>query len=128
MNTTETSLVPYSLSQEDINSVSVTELAFATMRLLPTPDQIPKDFYNGNIYTRIAESVFYGEESPHAEVTFHPGFDSDEAGIKAMQKCIMAHLRSFGPKHQDKIAGVGYMISKIMTIQGEDNVEEQSQG
>lgn len=53
---------------------------------------------------------------PEAKVAFNPGF-ADETVQEDMRRAVRAHLKSFEPKHEDKIAGVGFLISQIATIE-----------
>lgn len=48
----------YKLTLKDLKSVTDTEQAFGTTKLLPDWNVIPEEFKNGNIYTQIAESMF----------------------------------------------------------------------
>ena len=103
----------WSITQADIDSITAPEAAFGTTRLLPPEGEIPKEFWKTNIYTRITYALFVGDPSPPGEITFNPGFREDGP---AMMKCLMAHLNSFEPSHEHKIAGIAYMISKIMHV------------
>ncbi|RQV01610.1 hypothetical protein DF039_36975 [Burkholderia cenocepacia] len=96
-------------------SINDAEMAFSTERLLPDWSDVPAEFRNGNVYTRIAEAIFYGTKLPDGEVTFRDGFRDDEAASD-LQRCVRAHLQSFGPKHEHKIAGVGYMIAHVCEV------------
>ncbi len=103
----------WTITQADIDSITQLDFAFSTDRFLPPEDKIPQEFWSGNAYVRLTEAMMYGEPMPPGEVTFNEGFRPDGP---ALQRCIMAHLRSFNPKHEHKIAGVAYMISKITHI------------
>lgn len=105
----------YSLTRSDIASITDVELAFSTERFLPAWKDIPSEFKKGNIYTKVAEAYFMGFVPPKASMVMLPDFQDDRA-INDMLKCIKAHLQSFGPKHEHKIAGVGLMISRICII------------
>lgn len=96
----------YALTPTQVASVTDVEIAFSTTRLLPAWEDIPEDFKRGNLYTRIASAVFYGDSLPNADVQLKPGFQREH-----VSRAIRAHLRSFSPKHEHKIAGVGYMLS-----------------
>jgi len=102
-------LSPYTLTPADLASITDPERAFSTMRLLPAWSDISDEFKSGNIYTELAEAIPYGRPLPDGEIKFLPGF---EESADALNTCVRAHLQSFGPKHEHKIAGVGYMISK----------------
>jgi hypothetical protein len=106
-------LKPWELSQADVDSISDTEWRYGTVRLLPPESEIPKEFWGSNIYSRIVEAMYVGDTPPMGEVTFNPGFRQDG---KAMSRCIMAHLRSVHPEYEHKIAGIAYMISKIVHV------------
>lgn len=95
-------------------SVNKLEVVWGTTRLLPPKDEIPEEFYKGNVYTQLADAMWCGEPKPNGEVTINPGFE--EVPFTNIQACIMAHLKSFDPQHEHKIAGVGFMISKMTTI------------
>ncbi len=103
--------IPYSLTPEQIASITDVECAFSTERLLPSPEQIPKEFYSGNDYTRLVEAIFYGLSMPDSRIELKEGVEPD-----AFNRCIRAHLSSWGPRHEDKIAGVGYMVSMAATL------------
>jgi hypothetical protein len=103
----------WSITQADIDSITKPEAVWGTTRLLPPEEEIPKEFWGTNIYTRIADAMFVGHPAPAGEIQFHPGFREDGP---ATFQCVMAHMKSFDPKHEHKIAGVAYMISKIMHV------------
>ncbi len=96
----------YELTPEQIASITKPEMAFSTQRLLPAWEDIPEEFKSGNIYTNLASAIFYGTEMPECTVALNDGIEP-----KALNECIRAHLKSFGPQHEHKIAGVGYMIA-----------------
>lgn len=106
----------YVLTQADINQTTDVEFNSSTLRKLPSVEQIPEEFFKGNIYTQVVESIYVGEPSPPGNIKFNEGFDSTEQAGKAMQKFITAHIRSVDPSYEHKIAGIGFMISKILTI------------
>ncbi|MBD5034977.1 hypothetical protein VWT76_15890 [Xanthomonas citri pv. citri] len=97
---------PYSLTPEDLASVSDVEVAFATERLLPAFEQIPQQFKTGNLYTELASAIFYDKPLPDVDLELKPGFSA-----QPLRRAVQAHLRSWGPKYEHKIAGVGYMIA-----------------
>ena len=98
----------YVLTPEMLESITDVELAFSTEKLLPPWDQIPEEFKRGggNQYTALAEAIFYGTPMPNGEIEMKPGFSPE-----AMNRAVRAHLQSWAPKHEHKIAGVGYMIA-----------------
>lgn len=103
----------YSITPELAASITDPELAFATTRLLPAWDDIPEEFkkQSGNIYCQLAHKLFFGDPLPDMEIDIAEGFKPED-----LNKCVRAHLASFEPKHQHKIAGVAYMISLMSTI------------
>lgn len=105
----------YSLSRADLDSITDAELELSTVKLLPRWEEIPDDFRNGNLYTRMAEARLLDYPMPGISISFLPGFD-DEQACKVIDRCITAHLNAFTPRHEHRIAGVGYMISRICRI------------
>lgn len=95
----------------DAEPITDLELAFGTTRLLPPPEAIPEAFWRGNAYTQLAEALFYGAPLAPLRIKFKPGFDANQ-----MQRIVRSHLASFEPKHEHKIAGVGYLISQMATL------------
>lgn len=104
----------YTLTPADLSSITKPEMAFGTMRLLPGWKDIPDDFKRGNQYTQLASALFLGSPLPEGECYFLPGF---EESATALNQAVRAHLTSYGPKHEHKIAGVGYLISKAMRFE-----------
>lgn len=102
----------YTITADQVNSVDALEAAFATTRLLPEWGDIPDDFKKGNVYTQIAECVMHGKPVPDRELQLMDGVEPE-----ALMRCVSAHLKSFKPKQEHKIAGVGFMISKVCTIE-----------
>ena len=107
----------YNITCEQISTISDLDLAFGTTKFLPNyRTDVPEEFKGvSNIYCRLVESWFFGSESPKGNVSFNDGFQYDGA-VKDMQRVVRAHLKSREPKHEHKISGVGYMLSKIVTI------------
>lgn len=109
---TEESAAPYVLTRQCLDTITDIEMAFGTTKLLPPYEQVPPQFKAGNIYTRTVDCLFSGIDLPNAELTFCAGFDDSEAPA-ALGRCVNAHLRSWEPKHEHKIAGLGYLISLV---------------
>lgn len=109
--------MPYSLTPADLASITMPEQAFSTERLLPAWEDIPEEFKKGNVYTELVSALFYGTELPAGVMEFHSGF---EGAGEDLNKCVRAHLQSFGPKHEHKIAGIGYMVSLVCTMHPAD--------
>ena len=106
--------MPYTVTPNDMASITDAELAFSTQRLLPAWEDIPEEFRRGNLYTKVAESIFYGSPPPPCSIELKEGFDSS-----ALNRAVRAHLQSWGPKHEHKIAGVGYMIAQAAILHQE---------
>lgn len=101
----------YTLTPADLESISEPEVAFSTERLLPAWEDIPEEFKVGNLYTRLASALFYGWELPDCQIDMKEGFEP-----KALNRAVRAHLQSWGPKHEHKIAGVGFMIAQAAVL------------
>lgn len=104
----------YQITPEHMASISREEEAFSTERFLPSERDVPEEFKKGNVYTKIAEAIFYGGSFPKGRIEMKDGFSPSD-----MNKCVRAHLASWGPKHEHKISGVGYMISCACTFHPE---------
>lgn len=109
-------IMSYQLTPEQLDLISDIDLVFGTKQLLPHWEQIPNEFKEGNIYTKLATAIFYKMPLPEGNIEFRNGFDE----IKLIN-CIRAHLASFEPKHEHKIAGVGYIIYSAAIITNYDN-------
>lgn len=101
----------YTITPSDLSSITDVELAFSTERLLPVWNDIPEEFKRGNLYTKLASAIFYGSELPECEIEMKEGFDPS-----ALNRAVRAHLKSFGPKHEHKIAGVGFMVAQVAIL------------
>lgn len=101
----------YGLTQEQLESITDVELAFSTDRLLPSWDDIPQEFKDGNAYTKLVDALFADVPLPEGNIEMKPGFTPE-----ALNKTVRAHLQSFGPKHEHKIAGVAFMIECACTF------------
>lgn len=105
----------YNISRADLDSISDPEVAFSTQRLLPAWVDIPEAFRQGNVYTKLAEAICFSSTLPTMDIVFRESFD-DAGAPAALNRCVRAHLLSFGPSHEHKIAGVGYMISQVCEL------------
>lgn len=105
----------YAVSLADLESITDAEAAFSTERLLPEWKVVPQDFRDGNLYTKLAEAIFFGTTLPAGDIELKPGVTPEK-----LSKAVRAHLQSFGPKHEHKIAGVGYLIAQFATLQGQE--------
>lgn len=97
--------MPYTMTPDEAASITDVEIAFSTDRLLPPWDEIPGEFKAGNRYTRLAEDIFFSRPLPDWDLQVRDGFT-----VEQLQRVVRAHLGSFGPKHQHKIAGVGFQM------------------
>lgn len=97
----------YTLTPEDVASITDPEAVFGTERLLPAWESIPAEFKSGNSYTKLAEAIFYGSSMPSGRIELKAGFEP-----MALNRAVRAHLQSYGPRHEHKIAGVGFLISQ----------------
>lgn len=109
----------YILTPEQMASITEPERVFATERLLPAWEDIPVEFKRGNIYTELASAIFYSLPMPACTLEMKEGFEANHLNV-----CVRAHLKSFLPKHEHKIAGVGYMISLACTAEPETEPSE----
>lgn len=109
----------YTVTPEQMASISDLEMAFSTERLLPAWEDIPNEFLLGNIYTKLADAIFFSRELPSCEIKMNEGFTPE-----ALNRAVRAHLQSWGPKHEHKIAGVGYMIAKAASLLTEKEVHD----
>ena len=96
-----------------IPEVTDIDIAFGTTDHLPYWDDLPEDFRR-QWHWRTHPFCGPINELWHAggKLTDHglqpkPGVDEEKA-----MRVIAAHLRSFRPKHEHKIAGVAYMASQ----------------
>lgn len=103
--------MPYKLTLSDMESITDVDLAFGTVRFLPAVKVIPQEFLTGNAYTKLASEIFYEMPLTNGNITLHEGATPD-----LLNRVIRAHLKSFAPKYEHKIAGVGFMISKVATL------------
>lgn len=101
----------YTVTPADMASITDVEMAFSTERLLPDESDIPREFFEGNAYTDLAEAIFLGSELPNRELELKEGYTPE-----MLVRAVRAHLGSFAPSHEHKIAGVGYMIAQAATL------------
>lgn len=102
----------WTLTQEDVASITQEETLKGTHRLLPPVEEIPKAFWDGNVYTRIVEAMYVGEKPEHAQIDFNPGFVNDGN----LSRMTTAHLRDMSQDYDHRIAGIGLMISKVIHV------------
>lgn len=106
--------MPYTITPDMLSATTDLEIAFGTTRLLPKIEDIPDEFKASNTYTKLVESLFFTGKPTDGNVAFIPPFD--DASAIHLARTVNAHLRSFEPKHEHKIAGVAYMISKVTQL------------
>lgn len=103
----------FEIRPDDLVAITAPEEVFGTTKNLPPMDSIPPEFLNGsNIYVRLVNAIFYGTERPDGEITFRPGFEQE-----SVARCVRAHLASYSPKHEHKIAGVSYLLSLMAELE-----------
>lgn len=89
--------------------ISSKELNLGTTKLLPSVIEIPDEFYceGRTKWNKLFTDMFYcGLTS--LDITPKEGIEINDA-----LKCIKAHMGSWKPKHEDKEAGVAYMMSVL---------------
>jgi hypothetical protein len=112
----------YQLTIDQVNSITDAECAFATLRLLPAWEDIPEEFKRRNIYTALVEALMFGGNLPDCEIELMDGLSPEK-----LNRCTMAHLQSWGVKHEHKVAGVAYMISCVATLIPSANSQHQEE-
>lgn len=111
-------MTAYTLTRESLNTISDVEMAFGTTKLLPPYEMIPEEFKEGsggNAYTKLMDCMAAQRPIPEGEVIFRAGFE-DAAAPQQLMRVIHAHLKSFQPKHEHKISGLGYLVSLVCEL------------
>lgn len=103
------------LYREMLNDITDVELAFGTAKFLPDMEVVPDEFKKGNAYTKLVSCIFYGNPLPAGSIVFNDGFEGPEIP-PLLNKLVMAHLRSYEPKHEDKIAGIAFLLSQACAL------------
>lgn len=101
----------YDLTISEIQSITDVEVAFSTTRLLPDWSDIPADFKAGNSYTTLVKAILFNTPLPAGEVEIVDGVTPEQ-----LNRLVRSHLGSFSTKHEHKVAGVGFMMSKASTL------------
>lgn len=108
-------ITPYAITTEQAASVTKPEVAFGTTRFLPALEAIPQTFLRSTgeakPYLELVNALFYGLQLPGGEIEIRAGLSAE-----GLRECITAHLRSWEPKHEHKMAGVAYMLSLLATL------------
>lgn len=112
MATAETKNTSWNITPAQVQSITRLDVIKGTDRFLPPKESIPKEFWGSNEYTRVAEALYVKEVPAPANVVLHTGFDNP----KAITHLCYAHLNDFEATYEHRIAGVGFMLSKMMTI------------
>jgi hypothetical protein len=97
------------LEPKDVDDATMAFPAQVVGTYLPKEEDIPEEFWNrGNEWTEIVDHWFaFGLNH---EVSFHAKEGVD--GEKAFRHCA-AVMKSYEPKHEHKVAGVGYLLSEF---------------
>lgn len=98
----------YQLGPDQLDQITDAELAFATEKFLPPMEAIPKEFVDGNTKWNQLFTAWFFNGLQSLKVVPKAGIDSGKA-----IRCISAHMKSWGPKHEHKTAGVAYMMSML---------------
>jgi hypothetical protein len=94
----------------EVPTVTDAEVAFGTTACLPKWDDVPEDFrdFTYNEHCKAVSTLFYsGGRITDMGYTLKQGLDEND-----VMRAIRACLCSWEPKHEHKIAGVGYMLSQ----------------
>jgi len=86
--------------------ISDRELISGTTKLLPAAFEIPEEFYFGgeSKWNKLFNDMFY------CGLTSLDIKPKEDININAALRCIKAHMGSWAPKHEDKEAGVAYIM------------------
>ncbi len=103
------------LSREDIKNIFDVDIAFGTTKCMPEIEEIPKEYFQGNLYTTLVDAIFFGRPIPSYSFEVTPHFD-DATILEDMPRFVRAHLVSRSCGHEHKIAGVAFLISQVMQI------------
>lgn len=76
-------------------------------RLLPAWSDIPEEFKQSNEWTRFVDAWFYEGWPSDLNLYEHPDVDAMTA-----HRHLHTILRSFEPKHEHKVAGVAWLMSR----------------
>jgi hypothetical protein len=93
-----------------VDQITMAFPASVTGTLLPPRSEIPEDFqrgwFNGHPWCDVVNKWF-GEGLTGDEIVAKEGIDRT-AAFRQLKAC----MGSFEPKHEDKIAGVAFLMSK----------------
>ena len=103
----------HTIAPEDLDTITEPEVVFGTTKLLPSREAIPSEFHDSvNLYVQVVDAVFHGRSMPDSTIEFRPGFEQAK-----VVRAVRAHLTSYEPQHQHKIAGVAYLLSLMAIVQ-----------
>lgn len=103
---------PYVLTATDLADLTIREIAWGSCKFLPKREQIPEDFYRGNVYTQLIEAIYFEDPLPVGRMEIRPMFQVHNI-VRQLQRLVISHLRCIEPVHEHKIAGVSYAVSII---------------
>lgn len=103
----------YKIDQADLDSITAIEIGCGTTRLLPQPKDIPPAFYGDNAYTRLVDAIYIGAVPEHAAIAVREGFS---LSMGSLNRTIKALMTSLDPEHEDKLAGIAFLISHVIRI------------
>ena len=94
---------------QEVPEVTDAEIAYGTTKALPPYDSLPKDYRDERKPSSAAiQRIFFnGGNLADYGFTLKEGLDSAK-----VHRAIRAHLTSWAPKHEHKIAGVAYLIDQ----------------
>lgn len=102
----------YNVTSKDASSISTLEAAFGTTRFLPALSEIPPEYFHGdNLYVQVVTAIFYDHPLPDLHMLLAPDLEASPLNL-----IIRAHLRSCEPAHEHKIAGVAFLLSRLVEI------------
>ena len=98
---------------KEVDDLTLAFPARVTGTLLPEWDDLPVEFQQERSpFCRLANALFAGRPlDEFGDWELNDGIDPE-----ALNRHIRACLGSFEPKHEHKIAGVGYLLSHWFTI------------
>jgi hypothetical protein len=123
-------MIPLSEIPEFPPDISDASFAFGNSQYLPLFADLPDEYKSGSARgCKIASDLFYNGWSNFNPAKYYVNVEVELASpppdyhyrnectdvILRFQRCVTAELKSFKPKHEHKIAGVGYLIDKWIT-------------
>ena len=107
----------YELTVEQVKSLKKIEEVWGARKFFPDLHLIPEDFLKGNRYTELVEAILYSRPMPGGQIVLVDGLEPEE-----LNRFTHAYLACAEHRVEDKIAGVGFMLSKLMAFVGGDDV------